>query len=186
MAAVNVTSVRVVNNPAAYAEPFQFEIEYECLTNLQDDLEWAMTYVGSAESDQHDQVLESVLVGPVVAGNFKFVFEANPPDHSRIPADDIVGVTVILLTCSYRGNEFIRIGYYVNNEYAEEELKENPPEVPLIGRLSRSILCDHPRVTRFPIQFDDALPEQLTMQQDLPMSMGGMETLDQAMGMEVV
>lgn len=30
--------------------------------------------------------------------------------------------------------EFIRVGYYVNNEYLEEELRDNPPEVPLIDR----------------------------------------------------
>ena len=28
--------------------------------------------------------------------------QADPPDFSRIPPDDVVGVTVILLTCSYR------------------------------------------------------------------------------------
>ena len=30
--------------------------------------------------------------------------------------------------------EFIRVGYYVNNEYMEEELRENPPEKVLIDR----------------------------------------------------
>ena len=34
----------------------------------------------------------------------------------------------------YRLQEFIRIGYYVNNEYWEEELRESPPERPLIDR----------------------------------------------------
>lgn len=29
--------------------------------------------------------------------------QADPPEFSRIPPDDIVGVTVILLTCSYKG-----------------------------------------------------------------------------------
>ena len=53
-----------------------------------------------------------------------------------------------------QGKEFIRIGYYVNNEYTDEQLKENPPEVPQIDKLSRSVLADHPRVTRFPNDFD--------------------------------
>lgn len=53
-----------------------------------------------------------------------------------------------------QGKEFIRIGYYVNNEYQEEELRENPPEQPIIDKLCRSILADHPRVTRFPVDFD--------------------------------
>lgn len=47
-------------------------------------------------------------------------------------------------------------GYYVNNEYVNEELKENPPEVPDIAQLCRTVLADHPRVTRFPIAFDEA------------------------------
>ena len=39
------------------------------------DLEWKLTYVGSAESEKYDQVLDSVLVGPVAAGQFRFVFQ---------------------------------------------------------------------------------------------------------------
>jgi hypothetical protein len=53
---------------------------------------------GSAESDAHDQVLDTVLVGPVAVGSYKFVFQADPPDISRIPQSDILGVTVLLLT----------------------------------------------------------------------------------------
>ena len=30
--------------------------------------------------------------------------------------------------------EFIRIGYYVNNDYPEEELRENPPDPPSITK----------------------------------------------------
>ena len=32
-------------------------------------------YVGSAESEEYDQVLDSVLVGPVPAGRHMFVFQ---------------------------------------------------------------------------------------------------------------
>ena len=42
--------------------------------------------------------------------------------------NDIVGVTAILLTCSYKDSqEFLRVGYYVNVEYDNPELNENPP-----------------------------------------------------------
>lgn len=142
--------------------------------------------------------------------------QADPPEFTKIPPDDIVGVTVILLTCSYKNQvgvrvsgwvrcvghrvsacmrelgwvrvvaspaklacpvpsfaglpraclsrralhaavpyspppapqpvprpvpaftappqEFIRVGYYVNNEYTEDELRDNPPDAPLIDR----------------------------------------------------
>lgn len=159
------------------------------------DLEWKLTYVGSAESEKYDQVLDSVLVGPVAAGQFRFVFQvssaaacfaaslarlaqalprngppgklmlvaacsavlqaksgqrpvgcspgyvsttvacsflepsnslqrgtsemkcaspheldmqADAPDASKLPTADIVGVTVLLLTCSYK--EQVRLG----------------------------------------------------------------------------
>ena len=39
------------------------------------DLEWKLVYVGSAESSNYDQVLDSVLVGPVGKGVSKFIFE---------------------------------------------------------------------------------------------------------------
>lgn len=46
-----------------------------CLVCL--DLEWKIIYVGSAESDTYDQVLDSVLVGPVPIGRHTFVFEVS-------------------------------------------------------------------------------------------------------------
>ena len=47
----------------------------------------------------------------------------------------MLGVTVVLLTCSYRDNEFVRIGYYVNNEYTDPELNENPPTQPVFQKV---------------------------------------------------
>lgn len=44
-----------------------------CLLSV--DLEWKIIYVGSAESEEYDQVLDSVLVGPVPAGRHMFVFQ---------------------------------------------------------------------------------------------------------------
>lgn len=62
-------------------------------------------------------------------------------------------MTVILLTCSYDGREFVRVGYYVNNEYDSEELATEPPSKPVIERIRRNILAEKPRVTRFAIKW---------------------------------
>jgi len=56
--------------------------------------------------------------------------QADCPDVSRIPEADALGVTVVLLTCSYRTQEFVRVGYFINNEYNDPELRENPPTTP--------------------------------------------------------
>jgi len=161
MTAINVTSVNVLDNPSKVTNPLQFEIQYDCLYDLADDLEWKLTYVGSAESEKYDQVLDSVFVGPVAPGQYRFVFQADPPNFSALPPGDIVGVTIILLTCSYKNQEFLRVGYYVNNEYEDEALREDPPAAPVIDKLARNILADKPRVTRFPINWD-AQPQENT------------------------
>jgi hypothetical protein len=51
--------------------------------------------------------------------------------------------------------EFIRIGYYLNNDYDDEELRNNPPATPDLARISRNILASDPRVTRFPADWDN-------------------------------
>ena len=38
-------------------------------------MEWKIIYVGSAESEEYDQVLDTVYVGPVPEGRHKFVFQ---------------------------------------------------------------------------------------------------------------
>ncbi|GAB5031933.1 Hypothetical protein NocV09_00701960 [Nannochloropsis oceanica] len=153
MALVNLTNIVVLDNPTSFTNPFTFEVTFECVQELEDDLEWKVLYVSSAENAEQDQVLEEVMVGPVPVGVNKFVLQSEPPDVSRIPEEDIIGVTVILITCSYREQEFVRVGYYVNNEYAEAFDPENPPRPVDLGKLVRNILADKPRVTRFPVDW---------------------------------
>lgn len=39
------------------------------------DLEWKIVYVGSAESEEYDQLLDCIMVGPVPVGVNKFIFQ---------------------------------------------------------------------------------------------------------------
>lgn len=70
MSVVSLLGVKVLNNPAPFTSSYQFEITFECLEQLQKganltisdpfdrkepanltlDLEWKLTYVGSATS----------------------------------------------------------------------------------------------------------------------------------------
>lgn len=123
------------------------------LTSSSPDLEWKLTYVGSALTTEHDQELESLLVGPIPTGVNKFIFEADPPNVAKLPSSEVLGVTVVLLTCAYDGREFVRVGYYVNNEYDSEELMNEPPKTVMAERLVRNMLAEKPRVTRFAIKW---------------------------------
>ncbi len=66
--------------------------------------------------------------------------QAQCPDEKKIPPQDAVGVTVILLTCSYKHEQFVRIGYFVSNEYVDPELKENPPATPIYEQVMIALL----------------------------------------------
>lgn len=153
MSSVKIEKVEVQNNPAKFTDNIVLDVVFNCTEEIKHDVEWKLTYIGSSSGEEFDQVLDSVLVGPVPIGMSKFTFDAPAPDASKIPEDDLIGATVILLTGSYNGREFVRVGYYVNIEYESDELKENPPATPQIDKLVRNIL-EKPRVTTFPIQWD--------------------------------
>ncbi len=117
------------------------------------DLEWRVIWVGSAEDSTQDQVLEEVLVGPVSVGVNRFELETPPPDASKIPSEDLKGVTVMLITCSYREREFVRVGYYVSCEMpGDNQVGPNGEQLPGLTpdpyQMVRNILADKPRITK--------------------------------------
>ena len=123
---------------------------------LPEDLEWKVIYVGSSSDEKFDQVLDTALIGPLQYGAMRFVFEVNGPDINKIPSDEVLGITAIILTCSYLEKEFIRIGYYVNNQYTDPDLIENPPVKPSTDKIQRCVLADKPRITRFAIYWSNS------------------------------
>jgi len=181
MALVNVTNVIVLDNPTSFTNPFQFEITFECLQELAEDLEWRVTYVGNAEDASFDQTLEEVLVGPVPIGINRFVLQAAAPNHSLIANEDLIGVTVVLISCFYMSKEFVKIGYYVNNDYTEPYDPENPPNPVCVDLLRRSILADQPRVTRIPIDWSSGNgPNELIPFEDAEPDLGQDQQFDEA------
>lgn len=51
MTAINITAITVLDNPTLFVNPFQFEIQYECLQDLQHgECKWPCTGLSSAES----------------------------------------------------------------------------------------------------------------------------------------
>jgi len=96
--------------------------------------------------------LDDCLVGPVPVGVNSFDFEGVPPDPAKIPTEDVLGVAALILTGSYNDQEFVRVGYYQNTEYDNEEMKESPPQKIVFERLVRE-MNTKPRVTRFQIKW---------------------------------
>lgn len=51
----------------------------------------------------------------IEAGVNSFNTDSNPPDFSKIPQQEIIGTTAIVISISYEGQEFFRVGYYIVN-----------------------------------------------------------------------
>ena len=152
MSLVTIRNVEFLNNPAPFLDPYRFCVTFECIGPLSEDIEWRLIYVSSPGDVDLDQELDDCLVGPVPVGVNSFQFESLPPDSSKIPAEDVLGVAALILTASYRDQEFVRVGYYQNTEYDNDEMKENPPQKIMFDRLVRDINAK-PRVTRFQIKW---------------------------------
>ena len=156
MASINILNIIPKNTTSKFRDPFSFEIIFEVLSNLKKEIEWKMIYIGSAEDKKYDQILETIEIdGPFHLGSMKFEFTGEAPDISKIPESEVLGVTAIILCCSYNNQEFFRCGYYLNNIYDNEEMNINPPEKVDKDRIIRSLLADKPRITRFDIDWDN-------------------------------
>jgi histone chaperone ASF1 len=144
-----ISKIDFINNPAEWKDSYKVQITFEAHEELKKDAEWQLIYVGSASDEKHDQTLESVVVGPIAKGRHKFEFEAGAPDPSKIPPENIQDITILLLKCFYDGKMFSKIGWFVTNEYEEEELQLNKPAQPILEKLKRQIKIDDVRVTNY-------------------------------------
>ena len=156
MASINILNIIPKNTTSKFTDPFSFEIIFEVLSELKKEIEWKMIYIGSAEDKKYDQILETIEIdGPFHLGSMKFELTGESPDINKIPESEVLGVTAIILCCSYNNQEFFRCGYYLNNIYDNEEMNMNPPEKVNKDRIIRSLLADKPRITRFDIDWDN-------------------------------
>ena len=104
MSQVNVINVIVCKPLSRFQEPIGFEIFFEALVPLQHELTWRIVYIGQASNPAYDLVLEEAAMDCSAAGQMRFMFEAPAPLPSKLPEQDTVGVTAVLLTCSYKDN----------------------------------------------------------------------------------
>ncbi|PRP82763.1 hypothetical protein PROFUN_09848 [Planoprotostelium fungivorum] len=157
---VNVSAVEWVGSPTTeWNSEFKWKITVDCIAELKAHLEWRVIY---AVSDPiYDQILESVPVGPFPIGACSFNFEAPAPDHTQIPEAEMLGVSCVILSCSYVNQEFIKIGYFVRSEYADPKLNENPPKISQTDKMIKTIAADQPKVTRFIIDWNAEDPDYM-------------------------
>ena len=82
-----------------------------------------------------------------------FEMTVQPPDHTKVPSKDILGVTVIMITAMYRRQEFFRCSYFVYNNYSDDAVAHHK-SVLEIEKVTRSILIKEPRIRMNEILWD--------------------------------
>lgn len=80
------------------------------------DLEWKLIYVGSAEDETYDQLLESVLVGPVNVGNYRFVLQVI---FTELPSRPFK-----LIKCRAVAISSTVVSFYEQKEWGENLVKD--------------------------------------------------------------
>ena len=156
-------NITVKNNPACFCDDITLEVTFTALEALPFPLSWKIIYVGSALSEDYDQTLQEFDIDPIESScTLKFDISCPGPEAIKIPSRELMsnfchysGVTALILTASYRSQEFIRVGYYVHNQITEQ-LLEDPMQLPLellITKIRRTIISDKPRVTKFNIDW---------------------------------
>jgi histone chaperone ASF1 len=153
---LNIVSVQLLDNPAKPDAPFRMEITFEVFEAIKDDVEWELVFVATDGKEENDQVLDSVLIGPIRDGRHKFIFEAPAPNLQKLQAEDLMDVTVLLLKCKYHDQLFNKIAWFITHTYTEPELIDNPPDQPIIEKMERTVITEDLRVTSYPIKWDDA------------------------------
>ncbi|KPA75426.1 Anti-silencing protein asf 1-likeanti-silencing protein asf 1-like protein [Leptomonas pyrrhocoris] len=140
-------------NPDAYANPLRWRMRLEAAESLPFPVSVSFVWVGSASSSQYDQVLDDFDVGPLEQGTTEFTLECDAPQMELVPTDDVVGVTILLISFQYRGQEFLRVGYYTQVAYFDAQLNQNPPATPQKELLGRFVAMPQPAVTVTPIEW---------------------------------
>lgn len=168
---VEVLNVEVLNNPSPVGSPIQFQISFECSqAGLKEDIEWQMIHTVQTEGSSVETELDAILVGPVMVGKNKFIFEVPPPDIRTIPRHELLDLTGLVLVGKYNDQTFIRVGYYTRVEFPFElplDEQQHPvlPTTIDYDQLIRNIASDKPRVTRYIIPWDDDVDDVVKIEQ---------------------
>jgi histone chaperone ASF1 len=153
-------------NPAPFTEGYQWRVRLQTLDELPLPIDIAFTWVGSKNSEDHDQELDEIEVGPLPVGTHEFQVEHDAPDHELIPKEDLINVTGLFMTFSYAGQQFLRVGYYVSVAFWNDAFNATPPPTVEIQEVGRNVLIQKPILNCFGIDWTRTAPAAAESDED--------------------
>ena len=151
---IKICKVEVLENPCNFLQPFQFKITFIAGENLNtNEYEFKIVYVGSAESKDFDQILLSEPLGSYCKGQHDLILCSAPVDPEKIPKEELVAPSIVLLVGYHNQKQFFQVGYLVVKEYLDDE---EPATITKYDKLQRRILEDFARIIS-----DDEEPDSI-------------------------
>jgi len=100
MSIISIQNIILKNNPSKFNDEFHFDITFETLEHVKEgifplfsifiyiiEIEWKFIYIGCANDQKYDQVLDAFTMGPLKKGVMQFALKVSisPPffHHSR-------------------------------------------------------------------------------------------------------
>jgi ASF1 like histone chaperone len=156
MGLIRITNIVVKNAEAPFQAPFELNVQFEVLQdNLKQDLKWEAVYVGRAEDNKYDQVLDSFIMQDLTYGSFQFDWEVRAPDHLKIPSKyDLLDSSIIIIYVYYDNKKFFKCCYVLGNRYTDPELIEADPEEVQIDKVIRYVRVSDPKVTELQLDWN--------------------------------
>lgn len=141
------------DNPGSYCAPLKWRVRVESSQALSEPLSISFVWVGSSTSSDYDQVLDNFSVGPLSEGITEFELECDAPNPEDVPRDELLGLTILIISFQFKSQEFLRVAYYTQTAYLDPALHLNPPLEPCKEALGRFVAMPQPAVTATPINW---------------------------------
>lgn len=158
MSVCRLATAKPLELNAPYDKDLVFEIVLDVAEPLQEDMVMRCCFCTEPDKKtEADHELEAIDVGNgpgLVRGIQKFQFEVPAPSKAKLEQSGVLEVAGLYLSASYRDQEFVRVGWYVRHEYDDPALNEEGNQPPTIIWPKLRRILSEPRVTRFPILWD--------------------------------
>ena len=161
MSLINIQNVVCMQNIQQLNDILSFKIRFDCLENINQEIEWKVTFISDPSDNKQDQILDQFVMGPLQKGTMEFQIQVDSPNYSKV--SQILEVSGLTISCSFYDQVFFICGYYVNHYIQDEQYRQwyeeqvqNGVQVGLdLQKVVRHIDSQNPRVTNCKIEWEN-------------------------------
>lgn len=91
MSKIQLDNIGIKTVQSPMTSPIVLDITFTALEALPSSITWKVIYVGSAFSEDYDQILEEVEIEKIAeASTLNFELECSPPNFAALPKEEVI------------------------------------------------------------------------------------------------